>query len=164
MCVRHAPPGVALPGEPIVPQLRPDTDVETGGPPKIHHHPDFLSARCLTRSNTRTGASPRSSTSGSSSRPTRCDDTSTACADTRVITTKSRTFTSRRVAAVADREHKHLVGFALPGRPARLAREIGMTVDQHGPLTRAVWTGDQAGKFAASSTPQSLKGRGRVFQ
>jgi hypothetical protein len=39
MCVRNAPPGIPLPDEPIVPQLRPDNDVETGGPPTIHHHP-----------------------------------------------------------------------------------------------------------------------------
>ena len=29
---------------------------------------------------------------------------------------------------------------ALPGRPARLVRELGMTVNQHGPLTRVIWT------------------------
>ncbi len=38
MCVRHAPPGIALPDEEILPQLRPDREVRTG-PPTIHHHP-----------------------------------------------------------------------------------------------------------------------------
>jgi hypothetical protein len=39
MCVRHAPPGVALVNdEGILPQLRPDEEVRTG-PPTIHHHP-----------------------------------------------------------------------------------------------------------------------------
>jgi hypothetical protein len=42
MCVRHRPPGVTPPAkEPeIVPQLRPDVEVNTGGPATIHAHPD----------------------------------------------------------------------------------------------------------------------------
>jgi hypothetical protein len=62
----------------------------------------------------------------------------------------------RQAATVAAAEHKHLVGWALPGRPARLVRELGMTVDQHGPLTRAVWTAAQANKFATANTIPSI--------
>ena len=39
MCVRHAPPGIPPPAEEIIPQLRPDNDVRTGGKAIAHHHP-----------------------------------------------------------------------------------------------------------------------------
>ena len=57
----------------------------------------------------------------------------------------------RQAASIAAGEHKHLVGFALPGRPAGLAKELGMTLNEDGLITRAVWTAEQANRFAAAT-------------